>query len=275
MRGKHVSVPMEQLVMQAKNLARQGVKELILIAQDLTFYGLDIYSTRSLSELVRRLSDVDGVEWIRLHYAFPSGFPMDVLDAMNERKNICKYLDIPFQHISDNMLQSMRRGITKEKTISLLDEIRQKVPGIALRTTLMVGYPGETEKDFEELIAWIAETKFDRLGVFTYSHEENTHAFSLEDTIPQEVKQSRAEEIMLLQQQLSGELNVRKIGKTFRVIFDKKEGPFFVGRTEVDSPEIDNEVLVDAKNNYVRIGDFSEVKITAAGEYDLTGEVIS
>jgi ribosomal protein S12 methylthiotransferase len=275
MRGKHISVPMEDLVDQAKKLVAKGTKEIILIAQDLTYYGLDIYNKRSLSELLRMLSDVEGVDWIRLHYAFPSGFPMDILDVMNERKNICKYLDMPLQHISDKMLKSMRRGTTMQKTIDLVKAIRDKVPGIAIRTTLIAGYPGETEKDFGEMKEWVSETCFDRLGIFTYSHEENTHAYSLTDDVPDNVKKIRAEEIMSLQQNISLRLNHEKEGKIYKVLFDRKEGNHFIGRTEFDSPEVDNEVLLDADKFYVRIGDFADVKITRAEEFDLYGELVS
>lgn len=278
MRGKHVSISMEELVKQAKILARNGTKELVLIAQDLTYYGLDIYKKRNLSELLNRLSDVEGIEWIRLHYAFPSGFPLDILDVMNSKKNICKYLDIPLQHINDKLLASMLRGITKKKTIELIDTIREKVPGIAIRTTLIAGYPGETEREFEELRDWVIDTKFERLGIFAYSHEENTTAFKLKDDVPQKIKQKRADEIMKIQSGISLEYNKKKIGQTIRVLFDRlapsgKEGKYFIGRTEFDSPEVDNEVLVEAKNNYVRIGDFVNVKITDASEYDLYGEI--
>lgn len=275
MRGKHLSVPENELVTQAKLLAAKGTKELILIAQDLTFYGLDIHGKRTLADLLRKLSDVNGIEWIRLHYAYPSGFPMDVLDVMNERENICKYLDMPLQHISDRMLKSMRRGITREKSIQLVDTIREKVPGIALRTTLIAGYPGETEEDYAEMRAWVEKTRFDRLGIFTYSHEENTHAFELNDDVPAEVKKERAEGIMDIQQGISRELNEQKIGSTFRVLFDRKEGNYFVGRTEFDSPEVDNEILVNAAEHYIRIGDFANVKITSAQEFDLYGEVVN
>ena len=271
MRGTHISTPIEELVSQAKTLATKGVKELILIAQDLTYYGLDIYKKRNLSELLKHLSDVNGIEWIRLHYAFPSGFPMDILDVMNERENICKYLDMPLQHISDNMLRSMRRGTTRQKTNDLITEIRSKVPGIALRTTLIGGYPGETESDFEEMKSWVKESRFDRLGIFAYSHEENTHAYLLDDNVSDEVKRERCAEIMAIQQVISSEKNEEKIGKTFKVLFDRKEGGYFVGRTEFDSPEVDNEVLLEAKDNYVRIGDFADIRITDAGEFDLFG----
>ena len=272
MRGIHKSTPMEELVQQSAQLASKGVKELILIAQDLTYYGLDLYKKRNLSELLKRLSDVNGIEWIRLHYAFPSGFPMDILDVMNERANICKYLDMPLQHISDRMLKSMRRGTTTRKTNELIQQIREKVPGIALRTTLIAGYPGETEDDFQEMKDWVREIRFERLGIFAYSHEENTHAFSMEDDVPDEVKRERAAEIMDIQQQISAEKNSEKEGKTFKVLIDRKEGNYFIGRTEFDSPEVDNEVLLDAKENYVRNGDFVNVKIERAEEFDLYGK---
>lgn len=274
MRGGHQSTPIEQLVNNAKSLASKGVKELILIAQDLTYYGLDIYKKRNLSELLDQLADVEGIDWIRLHYAFPSGFPMDILDAMNKHKNICNYLDMPLQHISDSMLKSMRRGTTKQKQIDLVNEIRDKVPDIAIRTTLIAGYPGETEKDFEEMKEWVAETRFDRLGIFAYSHEENTHAHTLNDDVPAETKQERCEEIMTIQQGISFELNEKKVGNTYKVLFDRKEGEHFIGRTEYDSPEVDNEVLVNAKEHFVRIGDFANVTITKAEEYDLFGKVV-
>ena len=272
MRGLHVSVPVEELVKQAKSLAANGVKELILIAQDLTYYGLDIYKKRNLSELLRHLSDVDGIEWIRLHYAFPSGFPMDILDVMNERKNICNYLDMPLQHISDNMLKSMRRGTTRQKTIDLVNIIRDKVPGITIRTTLIAGYPGETQDDFELMKEWVSNTRFDRLGIFNYSHEENTHAFSLSDDVDDDVKRERASEIMEIQKNISSELNDKKINETYKVLIDRKEGGYYIGRTEADSPEVDNEVLIDAEKNYLRIGDFSDIKIISANEFDLFGE---
>jgi len=275
MRGKHMSTPIEEVVKQAQQLASKGTKEIILIAQDLTYYGLDIYGKRNLSELLRKLSDVEGIEWIRLHYAFPSGFPMDILDVMNERKNICNYLDMPLQHITDNMLKSMRRGTTKQKTIDLVNSIRDKVPGIAIRTTLIAGYPGETENDFEEMKEWVRATRFDRLGIFTYSHEENTHAFSLIDDVPDDVKRKRAEEVMDIQQSISFEINQNKVGNTYKVLFDRKEGNYFIGRTEHDSPEVDNEVLVDAQKFYIRIGDFADVKITRAEEFDLYADIIS
>jgi ribosomal protein S12 methylthiotransferase len=274
MRGKHVSRPIDDLVVEAKNLVKNGTKELILIAQDLTYYGLDLYGKRDLAELLKRLSDVNGLDWIRLQYAYPSGFPMDVLEVMKERDNICKYLDMPLQHASSNMLKIMRRGITKEKTIDLVNEIRQRVPEIAIRTTLITGHPGETEEDFEEMCSFVADMKFDRLGVFTYSHEENTHSFSMEDSIPAEVKQERANQVMEIQEQISYDLNQEKIGQTFKVLFDRKEAGHFIGRTEFDSPEVDNEVLIDAKSEYVRVGDFAMVKINDATEFDLYGEVV-
>lgn len=274
MRGNHISTPIEELVKQAKSLAKNGTKELMLIAQDLTYYGLDIYKKRNLSELLNQLSDVEGIEWIRLHYAFPSGFPMDILDVMKEKKNICNYLDMPLQHITDNMLKSMRRGTTKQKTIDLVNQIRDKVPDIALRTTLIAGYPGETEKDFEEMKEWVSQSRFDRLGIFTYSHEENTHAHLLNDDVPDEVKQERAEAVMELQQGISYELNQKKIGKKFKVLVDKKEGEYYLARTEYDSPEVDNEVLIKANENYLRIGDFAEVEITSAEDYDLYGKLV-
>lgn len=273
MRGAHISRPIEELVKEAKLLAKNGTKELILIAQDLTYYGLDLYKKRVLSELLKHLSDVDGIEWIRLHYAFPNGFPMDVLDVMNERKNICNYIDMPLQHITDNMLKSMRRGTTKQKTIDLVNAIRDKVPGIAIRTTLIAGYPGETEQDHQEMLEWIEQTRFDRLGIFAYSHEENTPAYSLKDNVPAKMKQARTEAVMELQQGISLKLNQQKVGKTYKVLFDKMEGDYFIGRTEFDSPEVDNEVLVKASQNYVRIGDFVNVKIKSAEDYDLYGIV--
>ncbi|NEM96115.1 30S ribosomal protein S12 methylthiotransferase RimO [Pontibacter burrus] len=275
MRGKHVDRPIEDLVREAKRLAGMGTKELILIAQDLTYYGLQHYGERKLADLLRNLSDVDGIEWIRMQYAYPSQFPMEVFDVMNERDNICKYLDMPLQHISDNMLKTMRRGISKRRTIELVDQIRQRVPDIALRTTLIAGHPGETDQDFQELYDWVEETRFDRLGIFTYSHEDNTHAFTLEDNVPAEVKQERADAVMELQQGISVELNEAKVGNTYKVLFDRKESGYFVGRTQYDSPEVDNEVLVPADSNYVRLGDFANVKITDSSDFDLYGEVIA
>ncbi|MFN4911322.1 MAG: 30S ribosomal protein S12 methylthiotransferase RimO [Flavobacteriales bacterium] len=276
MRGKHVSTPMEQLVSNATQLAQQGVKELLLIAQDLTYYGLDIYKKRNLAELLERLSDVDGLEWIRLHYAFPAGFPMDVLEVMRERSNVCNYLDIPLQHGSTTMLQAMRRGITREKTEDLIDAIRQKVPEIALRTTLISGFPGETEADFEEMLGFVERSRFDRLGIFTYSHEENTHAFTMEDNVPEAVKIQRADAVMALQSGISYTLNQQKIGKSFKTMFDRVEGDYFVGRTEFDSPEVDNEVRVHKNaDTYIPLGHFANVTITEADAFDLYGEITS
>lgn len=274
MRGKHVSRDMNELVNEAKILAANGTKELILIAQDLTYYGLDIYGKRNLDELLRRLSDVNGIEWIRLQYAYPSGFPMEILDAMNERENICKYLDMPLQHITDNMLKSMRRGITKQKTVNIVNDIRAKVPNIAMRTTLICGYPGETERDFEEMYQWVADTRFDRLGCFTYSHEEKTHAYDLVDDVPDEIKQERVDAIMELQQGISYEINQEKVGNTYKVLVDRKEGYFFIGRTEFDSPEVDNEVLIDANSGYAAIGSFVNVKVDRAEDFDLYGQIV-
>src|SRR6201747_1561134 len=274
MRGKHLSQPIDQLVKSAQSLARNGTKELVVIAQDLTYYGLDLYGKRNLDELLRRLSDVDGIEWIRLQYAYPSGFPMEILDVMNEGDNICKYLDMPLQHISDDMLKSMRRGITKQKTIDLVNQIRDKVPGIAMRTTLITGYPGETRQDFEEMAQWVEDTKFDRLGCFTYSHEEKTHAHSLVDDVPEEVKQERADAIMEIQQGISFDKNQEKIGNTYKVLVDKKDGGYFVGRTEYDSPEVDNEVLIDASIDYATVGSFVNVKIDTAEDFDLYGHIV-
>jgi ribosomal protein S12 methylthiotransferase len=273
MRGGHISRPIEELVLEAKNLAKQGTKELLLIAQDSTYYGLDLYKKRNLADLLKRLSDVEGIYWIRLHYAFPAGFPMDVLDVMAERENICNYLDIPLQHASSKMLQLMRRGITREKTEHLLQTIREKVPGIAIRTTMITGHPGETRQDFEELVDFVEKSRFDRLGVFTYSHEDNTHSYTMEDDVPEDIKQQRMEEVMDLQQGISFELNQQKIGKILKVIVDRKEGGNFIGRTESDSPEVDNEVIIESDKEYLRIGDFVQVKIHSASEFDLTGEV--
>lgn len=275
MRGKHRSTPIEDLIQEAEKLAAKGVKELILIAQDLTYYGLDLYKRRNLAELLEALVKVEGIEWIRLHYAFPTGFPMDVLDVMNRESKVCNYIDIPLQHISDNILKSMRRGTTKEKTTQLLTDFRNKVPNMAIRTTLIVGYPGETEADFQELKQWVEAMRFERLGCFTYSHEENTHAFNLEDDVPEDIKQARANEIMEIQSQISWELNQEKIGKEFKVIIDRKEGNYFVGRTEYDSPDVDNEVLVEASKTYLKTGEFYQVKITDAADFDLYAEVLS
>ena len=275
MRGKHRSTPIEDLVKQAQSLAKNGVKELILIAQDLTYYGLDLYKKRNLAELLEALTKVEGIEWIRLHYAFPTGFPMDVFEVMKREPKICNYLDIPLQHISDSILKSMRRGTTKDKTTKLLQAFREAVPGISLRTSLIVGYPGETKEDFEELKAWVKEMRFERLGCFTYSHEENTHAYALEDNVPEEEKQKRSSEIMELQSQISWELNQGKIGNTYRCIIDRKEGNYFIGRTEMDSPDVDNEVLVDASKYYLKQGEFVDLKITEASDFDLYAEPLS
>ncbi len=275
MRGKHRSTPIEDLVSETEKLAAKGVKELILIAQDLTYYGLDLYKRRNLAELLEALVKVDGIEWIRLHYAFPTGFPMDVLDVMRREPKICNYIDIPLQHISDAILKSMRRGTTQAKTTQLLQDFRSAVPGMAIRTTLIVGYPGETEEDFQILKQWVKDMRFERLGCFTYSHEENTHAYTLVDNVPEEVKQDRANQIMEIQSQISWELNQGKIGKTFRCIIDRKEGNYFVGRTEFDSPDVDNEVLIDATKYYVKIGDFTSIKINEASDYDLYGEPVA
>ncbi|MBL7857314.1 MAG: 30S ribosomal protein S12 methylthiotransferase RimO [Cyclobacteriaceae bacterium] len=274
MRGKHISRPMEELVLEAKNLAKSGTKELLLIAQDSTYYGLDIYKKRNLAELLNRLADVEGIDWIRLHYAFPTGFPLDALDVMASRPNICNYIDIPLQHGSTRMLQLMRRGTTREKTEELLQTIREKVPGIAIRTTMIAGHPGETEQEFDEMMNFIEKSRFDRLGVFAYSHEENTHSYSMADDVPDEIKRERVDAVMELQQGISLELNQEKIGKIYKVLIDRKEGGEFIGRTEFDSPEVDNEVII-ASSEYLRIGDFVTVRVTDATEFDLTGDVIS
>ena len=275
MRGAHISTPIDDLVTEAEKLAAKGVKELILIAQDITYYGLDLYKKRALADLLRALVKVEGIEWIRIHYAFPTGFPMDVLEVMKTEPKICNYLDIPLQHISDKILTSMKRGTTQEKTTKLLKKFREAVPKMAIRTTLIVGYPGETEEDFQKLKDFVKAMRFDRLGCFTYSHEENTTAYELTDDVPEEVKLQRANEIMELQSQISWELNQEKVGKTFRCLIDRKEGNYFVGRTEYDSPDVDNEVLIDAKKHYVKIGDFTDVKIIEAADYDLYGEPVA
>ena len=274
MRGKHKSTPIEQLVIEAKNLAKNGVKELILIAQDLTYYGLDIYKKRRLADLLTELSKVDGIEWIRLHYAFPTGFPQDVLDVIRDNDKVCNYIDIPLQHINDEILKSMKRGTSHQKTDDLLKAFREKVPNMAIRTSLIVGYPGETEERFQELKQWVQDTKFDRLGVFTYSHEENTSAHVLDDDISDEIKKARQEEIMDLQTHISWELNQKKIGDTFKVLFDRKEGDYFIGRTEFDSPDVDNEVLVKATDTYIRMGDFANVLVEKTDHFDLYGVVV-
>jgi ribosomal protein S12 methylthiotransferase len=273
MRGAHRSTPIEDLVKQAHSLAAKGVKELMLIAQDLTYYGLDLYKKRALAELVDRLADVEGIEWIKLHYAFPTGFPMDVLDVMRNRSNVCNYLDMPLQHGSTRMLKAMRRGTTREKTEKLISDIRDRVPGIAIRTTLIAGYPGETEEDFQEMYDWVEKSRFERLGIFTYSHEENTHAHKFEDDVPDTIKRERADTIMELQSGISYDLNQKHIGQVRKVLFDRVEGDYFIGRTEFDSPEVDNEVLIKAADNYVRIGDFAPILITSADHYDLYGEL--
>ena len=274
MRGKHKSTPIEQLVIEAKNLAKNGVKELILIAQDLTYYGLDIYKKRRLADLLIELTKVEGIEWIRLHYAFPTGFPQDVLDVIRDNDMVCNYIDIPLQHINDDILKSMKRGTSHQKTNDLLKAFREKVPNMAIRTSLIVGYPGETEERFKELKQWVQDTKFDRLGVFTYSHEENTSAHVLKDDVSDEVKKARQEEIMDLQTHISWGLNQKKIGKTFKVLFDRKEGDYFIGRTEFDSPDVDNEVLVKANDTYIRMGDFANIKIEKTDHFDLYGVVV-
>ena len=274
MRGKHKSTPIEEIVIEAEKLAAKGVKELILIAQDLTYYGLDLYKKRNLAELLKELVKVEGIDWIRLHYAFPTGFPMDVLEVMNNEPKVCNYLDIPLQHISDDLLKSMRRGTTKEKTTKLIKEFRSAVPEMTIRTTLIVGYPGETKAHFEELKKWVQDMRFERLGCFTYSHEENTHAYNLEDDVPEDVKQERANEIMEIQSQISWELNQQKIGQEFKVVIDRKEGNYFVGRTEFDSPDVDNEVLIDATKTYLKTGEFATVKIIEAADFDLYGEAM-
>ncbi|WP_136480555.1 30S ribosomal protein S12 methylthiotransferase RimO [Cognatitamlana onchidii] len=274
MRGKHKSTPIEDLVIEAEKLASNGVKELILIAQDLTYYGLDLYKKRNLAELLEALVEVEGIEWIRLHYAFPTGFPMDVLDIMKREPKICNYLDIPLQHISDSVLKSMRRGTTKSKTTKLIEDFRLKVPEMTIRTTLIVGYPGETEENFQELKQWVKTMRFERLGCFTYSHEENTHAYNLEDDVPEEVKIDRANQIMEIQSQISWELNQQKIGKEFKVVIDRKEGNYFIGRTKFDSPDVDNEVLIDATSTYLKTGEFTNVKVIEAEDFDLYAEVV-
>lgn len=275
MRGKHKSMPIDDLVIEAKKLAKKGIKELILIAQDVTYYGLDLYQERKLADLLRALVKVEGIEWIRIHYAFPTGFPLDVLEVIKSEPKICKYIDIPLQHIADPILKSMKRGTTKAKTMRLLEDFRKEVPEIAIRTTLIVGYPNETQTDFEQLKDFVKQMRFERLGCFTYSHEENTSAYALEDNISEEVKQQRANEIMEIQSQISWELNQQKIGKTFKCLIDRKEGGYFVGRTQYDSPDVDNEVLIDATKYYVKIGDFALIKIIDATDFDMYGEPIS
>jgi ribosomal protein S12 methylthiotransferase len=274
MRGKHVSTPIKNLVIEATKLAKKGIKELILIAQDLTYYGLDIYKKRALADLLKELVKIDGVEWIRLHYAFPTGFPLDVLEVIHNEPKVCNYLDIPLQHINDDILKSMRRGTSHEKTTNLITEFRKSVPNMVIRTTLIVGYPGETEAAFQELKDWVKEMRFERLGAFAYSHEENTHAANLKDDVPETIKQQRVNEIMELQSQISFELNQEKVDKIFKVLIDRKDGNYFVGRTEFDSPDVDNEVLIDATKHYVQVGKFANIKITSATEFDLYGEPV-
>ena len=271
MRGKHRSTPIENIIEEAEKLATKGIKEIMLIAQDLTYYGLDIYKKRALADLLKELVKVDGIEWIRLHYAFPTGFPMDVLEVMKKEPKVCNYLDIPLQHINTEILKSMKRGTTHEKTTALLKKFREAVPEMAIRTTLIVGYPGETEEQFQELKEWVEEMRFERLGAFEYSHEENTGAYVLEDDVPADVKFRRVNEIMELQSQISWEINQEKVGKTFRCLFDRKEGNYFYGRTEYDSPDVDNDVLVDARKHYIKIGEFVDVEIYEAGDFDLYG----
>ena len=275
MRGKHRSTPIEDLVTNAKSLAKKGVKEIMLIAQDLTYYGLDLYKKRALAELLKELCKVDGIEWIRLHYAYPTGFPMDVIEVMKQEKKICNYLDIPLQHGSTNILKAMRRGTSREKTTKLIQDIRSMIPNIAIRTTMIAGYPGETEEDFQEMHDWVEEMKFDRLGIFTYSHEENTHAYNFEDDVPQKLKKERADSIMDLQSGISYELNAKKIGNEYRVLIDRAEDGYFIGRSEFDSPEVDNEVLIlKNEHTYCRIGDFVQVKIIKSDHYDLYAELV-
>ncbi len=273
MRGKHKSVSIENLVSQANILAQKGIKELILIAQDSTYYGIDLYGKRTLSKLLKQLSDVEGIEWIRLHYAFPNGFPLDVLEVIKAEPKICNYIDIPIQHISDKILKSMKRGSSMKKINALLNSFRDIVPGIAIRTTLIVGYPGETDEDFELLKSWLREIKFDRLGCFTYSHEENTGAYDLVDNVPEIVKNQRLNDIMELQSQISWELNQNRVGQTFKVLIDRKRGNYYIGRTQFDSPDVDNEVLIDAKSNFLKVGEFVNAKIIDASDFDLYAEV--
>ncbi len=273
-RGKHISKPVKQIIKEANILAGKGVKELILIAQDLTYYGLDIYKERKLAFLLEELTKIESIEWIRLHYTYPSGFPDDVLDVMAKNEKICNYIDIPLQHINDNLLKSMKRNITGKQTKNLINKIRDKVPDAVIRTTLITGYPGETEKEFEELKKFIKDFRFERLGVFTYSHEEDTPAYKLPDDVPEQTKQDRADEIMMMQQDISREINSNKVGKTFKVIIDRVEGGYYIGRTQFDSPEVDNEVMIDSNNNYCKTGEFYNVRITAAEDYDLFGDIV-
>ena len=273
MRGRHISKPIDQIILEAKNLVRNGVREIMLIAQDSTYYGIDIYKKRAMSELLKKLSDVEGLDWIRIHYAYPAGFPMDIIEVMRERDNICNYLDIPLQHGSTNMLKVMKRGITREKTDELIKNIRDINPEIALRTTLIAGHPGETERDFQEMYDFVERSQFDRLGIFTYSHEEGTSAHKLEDDVPEQVKRSRSNKIMALQQKISTQKNKNKVGKTVKVLIDRVDANNYYGRTEQDSPEVDNEVIIPSKEMHLRVGDFYDVKITDSKEYDLIGKV--
>ena len=273
MRGRHISKPIDQIIIEAKNLVRNGVREIMLIAQDSTYYGIDIYKKRAISELLKKLSDVEGLDWIRIHYAYPAGFPMDIIEVMRERDNICNYLDIPLQHGSTNMLKVMKRGITRQKTDELIKNIRDINPEIALRTTLIAGHPGETERDFQEMYDFVERSQFDRLGIFTYSHEEGTSAHKLEDDVPEQVKRSRSNKIMALQQKISTEKNKNKVGKTVKVLIDRVDANNYYGRTEQDSPEVDNEVIIPSKEMHLRVGDFYDVKITDSKEYDLIGKV--
>ena len=274
MRGQHISRPVEEIVFEASSLARRGVKEIMLIAQELTYYGLDIYKKRDLPRLLHALADVEGIEWIRLHYAYPSKFPLEILDAVRERSKICNYLDMPLQHASDRVLELMRRQITRKETEELIAQVRERVPGIAIRTTFLVGHPGETDADFEELLDFVREQRFERVGVFQYSHEESTRAYDIADDVPEDVKADRAARLMEVQEEISLQKNEAKVGKVFKVLFDRKEGKYFIGRTESDSPEVDNEVLVKAtKNTYIRLGDFANILITSSEEHDLYGEV--
>lgn len=275
MRGKHKSTPIENLVIEAEKLATEGIKEIMLIAQDLTYYGLDLYKKRALADLLKELVKVEGIEWIRLHYAFPTGFPMDVLEVMKNEPKVCNYLDIPLQHINTEILKSMKRGTTHEKTTDLIGKFREHVPNMAIRTTLIVGYPGETEEQFQELKDWVEEMRFERLGAFEYSHEENTGAYDLEDNVPADVKFRRVNEIMEIQSQISWELNQEKIGDTYRCLFDRKDGEYYYGRTEFDSPDVDNDVLVSAKDHYIKLGEFIDIEIFEAGDFDLYGKPVT
>ena len=274
MRGRHISKPMDQILIEAKNLVKNGVREIMLIAQDSTYYGLDIYKKRAMSELLKKLSDIDGLDWIRIHYAYPSGFPMDIVKVMRDRENICNYLDIPLQHGSTRMLKIMRRGITRQKTDDLIKNIRDINPDITLRTTLIAGHPGETDDDFEEMYEFVERSRFDRLGIFTYSHEEGTTAHKFEDDVPEQLKRSRSNKIMALQQKISAEKNKNKIGSKVKVLIDRVDAYNYYGRTERDSPEVDNEVIIPSKETHLRVGDFYKVIITDSKEYDLIGKIL-